>query len=56
MSETNETVNDPVCGAQLEPMDTEHISEYGGSVFYFCSIECKRQFDANPENYGSVAA
>jgi YHS domain-containing protein len=30
-------------------------SEYRGRRFYFCSDECKRQFDMNPEYYGDQA-
>jgi Cu+-exporting ATPase len=42
---------DPVCGMEVNPASAAAQSEYGGQSFYFCSEECKRQFDANPERY-----
>jgi len=26
-------------------------SEYNGQTYYFCSLDCKEQFDQNPEKY-----
>ena len=37
---------DPVCKMEVNPVSAEAQSEYGGQVFYFCSKECKRKFDA----------
>lgn len=42
---------DPVCGMEVNPVSAEAQSEYGGQAFYFCSVECKQKFDANPEGY-----
>jgi Cu+-exporting ATPase len=28
-------------------------SQYEGDTYYFCSEECKRRFDADPERYVS---
>jgi P-type Cu+ transporter len=42
---------DPVCGMEVNPASAAAQSEYGGQAFYFCSEECKRQFDANPERF-----
>lgn len=42
---------DPVCGMEVNPASAEAQSEYGGQVFYFCSVECKAKFDRNPEQY-----
>jgi P-type Cu+ transporter len=42
---------DPVCGMEVNTMSAEAQSEWGGQTFYFCSPECKRKFDANPQQY-----
>ena len=42
---------DPVCKMEVNSMSAEAQSEWGGQVFYFCSTECKRKFDAHPEHY-----
>jgi YHS domain-containing protein len=42
---------DPVCKMEVNPASAEAQSEYQGQTFYFCSAECRRRFDANPEQY-----
>ncbi len=42
---------DPVCGMEVNPASAEAQSEFGGQPFYFCSKECKRQFDLDPQRY-----
>lgn len=42
---------DPVCKMEVNPASAEAQSEHGGQTFYFCSQECKRKFDANPQQY-----
>ena len=42
---------DPVCKMEVNPASAEAQSAYQGQTFYFCSTECKRLFDANPERY-----
>ncbi len=42
---------DPVCKMEVNPASAEAQSEYEGQTFYFCSTECKRRFDAHPEQY-----
>jgi Cu+-exporting ATPase len=42
---------DPVCGMEVNPASAEAQREYSGQTFYFCSEECKRKFDADPERY-----
>jgi Cu+-exporting ATPase len=36
---------------EVNPASAEAQSEYEGQTFYFCSQECKRKFDANPQQY-----
>jgi YHS domain-containing protein len=45
---------DPVCGMSVSIKKAEKAgmkSLYRGKTFYFCSNECKRQFDQNPDRY-----
>lgn len=34
-----------------EPEKVAGMSEYGGKVYYFCSDNCKKEFDADPTGY-----
>ena len=45
------TVRDPVCGMELEERDVRFASDYQGRTYSFCSLSCKKRFDANPEQY-----
>jgi YHS domain-containing protein len=40
---------DPICGMEVDPQTAEYKSEYKGKTYYFCSLDCKRQFDQEPE-------
>jgi len=45
---------DPVCGAGVAVRKAEktgRISIYQGKTYYFSSLECKQQFDKNPNRY-----
>ena len=42
---------DPVCKMEVNPASAEAQSEYQGQTFYFCSTECKRMFDADPQRF-----
>lgn len=42
---------DVVCGMQVDPAKAAGSSEYKGKTYYFCSTDCKAQFDANPGQY-----
>ncbi len=44
-------VADVVCGMEIENTLAADISEYNGKTYYFCSQNCKTQFDANPEKF-----
>ena len=38
---------DPVCKMEVNPASAAGQSDYEGQTFYFCSMDCKRKFDAN---------
>ena len=44
---------DVVCGMQVDPAKAAGKSEYNGKTYYFCSVACKKKFDANPNQYAS---
>ena len=42
---------DPVCGMSVEPGSTPYKTLYKGKIYYFCSPQCKKAFQENPEYY-----
>ena len=42
---------DPVCKCKVEEEKAAQGSEYKGEKVYFCSVECKEEFDSNPADY-----
>ena len=48
-------VIDPVCGMSIDPETAPAQSIYDGKTYYFCSAECKRDFDAAPEDFTASA-
>jgi membrane fusion protein, copper/silver efflux system len=45
---------DPICGMDVDREKAKaagRVSLHRGEAYYFCSDQCKRQFDANPEKY-----
>jgi len=39
------TVKDPFCGFEMDPKTSSLSSDYRGKTYYFCSPECKKDFD-----------
>ena len=42
---------DPVCLMRVSKKEGTLIVEYKGKTYYFCSQNCKNEFQANPEKY-----
>lgn len=45
---------DPVCGMEVDEVRAETLgltSVFKGKTYYFCSEECKEEFDENPEQF-----
>jgi Cu+-exporting ATPase len=42
---------DPVCGMTIDPATAAGSSVHGGQTIYFCSLGCKKKFDAAPAKY-----
>jgi Cu+-exporting ATPase len=44
---------DPVCGMDIQPEQAAAQSEHKGQTYYFCSAQCKQQFDQDPQRYAT---
>jgi Cu+-exporting ATPase len=42
---------DPVCGMTVEEDSAAATFEYKGATYYFCNVNCKRDFEVDPEAY-----
>ena len=42
---------DPVCGMEVEEKSAKDNSSYNGRTYYFCSADCREEFDESPEEY-----
>lgn len=50
-----EKVKDPVCGMMVETA-TAKTAVHGGTIYYFCSTDCREKFEASPEKYAGAAS
>ena len=51
--------HDVICGMDVDPVKARaagRVSEHAGHTYYFCSDDCKRQFDADPAKYSAKTA
>ena len=44
---------DPVCGKRLMERDPQRSSEVDGQLVFFCSRECRRRFETEPDQYAA---
>jgi YHS domain-containing protein len=42
---------DPVCGMEVDEKTAKDRSSFEGRAFYFCSADCREEFDESPEEY-----
>ncbi|MCI0664263.1 MAG: YHS domain-containing protein [Acidobacteria bacterium] len=42
---------DPVCGMKVDDQKAAAKSQHQGTTYYFCSDECKRKFEQQPEQF-----
>ena len=48
-------LRDPVCGMEVNKSSSSLVSDHFGRTFHFCSEQCRKLFDINPNKYiGSV--
>jgi Cu+-exporting ATPase len=45
------TVQDPVCGMQIDDETAEYSTDYQGTKYHFCSEYCYEQFTGDPATY-----
>jgi len=48
--ETDSTVQDPVCGMEVDPEEADYSTEHDGRTYYFCSESCEDSFDPEEAN------
>ncbi|WP_276249039.1 permease [Haladaptatus sp. YSMS36] len=48
--EGDSTVQDPVCGMEVDPEETDYSTDHDGQTYYFCSESCKESFDPEEAN------
>ena len=41
----------PVCGMEVNPKAAPAKTQYEGRTYYFCSQECKEEFEKNPQRF-----
>lgn len=44
---------DPVCGMTVDEGDAPEKLDHDGTTYYFCSSDCRQEFEANPADYAS---
>jgi Cu+-exporting ATPase len=47
---------DPVCGMQVDEQQAKATAQHQGRTFYFCSTECRQQFEQEPDRYARQTA
>lgn len=47
---------DPVCGMSVDEKSAAATSSYKGKTYYFCSEDCKKLFDKQPDTYAKQSA
>ena len=47
---------DPVCGMRLDEKKAEFQVMFAGKKYFFCSEDCRKEFEESPDEYIEVAA
>lgn len=42
---------DPVCGMSVEESDAPDKLDHEDTMYYFCSSDCRQEFEADPADY-----
>jgi Cu+-exporting ATPase len=48
--------NDPVCGMRVDEESAEFQTQFAGKKYYFCSADCREEFEDQPADYVETAA
>lgn len=46
---------DPVCGVPVDERSQFH-TQFAGKKYFFCSEDCRKEFEAEPDEYVETAA
>ena len=46
---------DPVCGMRIDDK-SEFQTQFAGKRYFFCSENCKQEFEADPDEFVETAA
>ena len=47
------TVQDPVCGMDIDSHEAAGETTYKGKTYFFCGPTCKVKFEKDPEKYSA---
>ena len=47
---------DPVCGMEIDERKPEFQTQFAGRKYFFCSEECRKEFENQPEEFVETAA
>jgi len=47
--------HDPVCLMEIDPHKAKAVAEYKGRTYYFCSVQCREKFLAQPDMFLDAA-
>jgi YHS domain-containing protein len=47
---------DPVCGTRIDDKSAEFQTQFAGRKYFFCSDECRKEFEERPEEFVEAAA
>jgi Cu+-exporting ATPase len=47
---------DPVCDMKVDDKRSEFHTQFAGRKYFFCSDECRKEFEAEPDAYVETAA
>jgi YHS domain-containing protein len=47
---------DPVCGMEVDERKPEFQTQFAGRKYFFCSEECRKEFENQPEEFVETAA
>jgi Cu+-exporting ATPase len=47
---------DPVCGTTVDEREAEFRTQFAGKKYFFCSEECREEFEDRPGEYLEAAA
>jgi len=47
---------DPVCGMRVDEKKAEFQTQFAGRKYFFCSEDCRQEFEDQPQEYIETAA